>query len=161
MSPNPYAVQLGNRDAVAVIESTPARLRDLAGAIGTARLTAPRAPGKWSPRDILCHLADGEIVFAFRLRQTLAEDNPVVQPYDQDRWASPYAKQSADEALATFTALRAWNLALVRSLPPGARERKMRHPEHGVITFQTVLETMAGHDLNHVAQFEELAGGAR
>jgi hypothetical protein len=157
MSLNPYAAQLGDRDAVAVIESTPGRLRDLARAIGPARLEVPRAPGKWSPREILCHLADGEIVFAFRLRQAIAEDNPLVLAYDQDRWAEPYAKQSADEALAAFTALRAWNLSLVRSLPPGARQRKLRHPERGEMTFQTVLETMAGHDLNHVVQFEELA----
>ncbi len=153
---NPYAPQLGDRDAVTVIASTPGRLRELAAAIGAERLGTPRAPGKWSPRDILCHLADCEIVFAFRLRQALAEDNPVVQPFDQDRWAPPYAKQNAEQALAAFAAIREWNLSLVRTLPAAARDRRMTHPERGEMTFQTVLDTMGGHDLNHVAQLEEL-----
>lgn len=155
---NPYATHLGGREPVDVIAATPARLRQLTTAIGPARIATPRAAGKWSPRDILCHLADCEIVFAFRLRQTLAEDNPVIQAFDQDRWAAPYAKQSADDALAAFSALRMWNVSLVNGLPAEGRERRMRHPERGEMTFQTVLETMGGHDLNHLAQLEAVVG---
>jgi uncharacterized damage-inducible protein DinB len=153
---NPYANQLGGREPVGVIAATPARLRQLTIAIGPARIETPRAAGKWSPRDILCHLADCEIVFAFRLRQTLADDNPIIQAFDQDRWAAPYARQSADDALAAFAALRTWNLSLVNGLPAEGRERRMRHPERGEMTFQAVLETMGGHDLNHLAQLEAL-----
>jgi hypothetical protein len=46
-------------------------------AIGAEKASMPIAPGKWSPAQILCHLADCEIAFGFRLRQTLAEDQPV------------------------------------------------------------------------------------
>lgn len=69
---NPYASQLGALDPLEVIASTPANLRALMDAIGGARAEQPRAPGKWSAREIVCHLADCEAVFAFRLRQTLA-----------------------------------------------------------------------------------------
>ncbi len=160
MSLNPYASQLGDREPLAVIAATPARLRELSARIGASRITTPRAAGKWSPRDILCHLADCEIVFAFRLRQTLADDNPVIQPFNQDRWAAPYPTQSADDALAAFSALRAWNLSLVKGLAPSARARRVTHPERGEMSFQTVLETMGGHDLNHVAQLEALVTSA-
>jgi hypothetical protein len=160
MALNPYASELGDREPIVVIAATPGRLRELTTRLG-ARLTTPRAPGKWSPRDIVCHLADGEIVFAFRLRQALADDNPVVQAYDQDRWAAPYANQTVDEALTAFSALRAWNLSLVKGLTPQARARRLTHPERGEMTVQTVLETMGGHDLHHLAQLDEIAESGR
>jgi hypothetical protein len=158
MALNPYASFLDGRDAVTIIKQKPNELRRLTDAIGRSRVTAPRAPGKWSPRDILCHLADSEIVFAFRLRQALADDNPTVQPFDQDRWAVPYAGQEAEAALAAFAALRAWNVALVDHAGAAARARRLTHPERGEMTFQTVLETMGGHDVNHLRQLEAIAG---
>src|SRR5580698_11661357 len=110
---NPYAKFLQGQAPLAVLPNTPARLKALAQAIGPARITTPIAPGKWSPRDILCHLADCETVFAFRLRQALAEPNHVIQPFDQDHWSKPYSKMTAQAALDTFAAVRRWNLALL------------------------------------------------
>ena len=108
-------------------------------------------------REILCHLADCETVFAFRLRQALAEPNHVIQPFDQDNWSKPYSKMTAQAALDTFAAVRRWNLALLDTLPPEDFARKLSHPERGEMTFQTVVETMGGHDLNHLAQIETIA----
>ncbi len=153
---NPYASHLGGRDPLAVIADTPAELRRLAAAIGSAVNRSP-APGKWSPREIFCHLADCEIAFGFRLRQTLAEDRHVMQPFDQDRWAANYAAYSADAALETFAALRAWNVALVKSVPASAMTKAVTHPERGDMTFRTIVETMGGHDVNHLKQLEKLA----
>ena len=116
------------------------------------------APGKWSAREILCHLADCEIAFGFRLRQALAEDDHVIQPFDQEKWAKPYAAYDSEAALATFTALRRWNIALVRSLPQQAMSKPVSHPERGQMIFRTIIETMAGHDLNHLQQLEKIAG---
>ena len=115
------------------------------------------APGKWSPREIACHLADCELAFSFRLRQSLAEDGHVMQPFDQDRWAANYAAYDAGAALAVFSAVRAWNMALLRALPAEAFARKVSHPERGEMTFQTIVETMGGHDLNHLKQLERIA----
>ena len=159
MIANPYAVHVGTRVPRDVIETTALELHRLAGRIGAARITAPRAPGKWSARDILCHLADSEIVFGFRLRQALAEDRHVIQPFDQEKWAPPYAAQHADAALATFEAVRRWNLALLDTVTPAQRAKPVTHPERGEMTFETIVETMAGHDLNHLKQLEEIAQG--
>jgi DinB superfamily len=154
---NPYAVHMGDRDALDVIAATPQQLRSLIETLGPERARQPPAPGKWSAREVLCHLADGEIVFAFRLRQTLAEEHHVIQPFDQDLWAGNYGAYSVDEALAVFSAVRRWNLALIRRVIPQARSRPVTHPERGQMTFQTILETMAGHDRNHVLQIERIA----
>ena len=157
MTLNPYASALGTREAREVVETTALELHRLAGRIG-ARIPEPRAPGKWSARDIICHLADTEVVWAFRLRQVLAEERHVIQPYDQDKWAPPYARLDAQLALATFEAIRQWNVALLKTVTREQRMRKATHPERGEMTFETIVETMGGHDLHHLKQLEEIAG---
>ena len=156
---NPYAPYLGNRNPLETVAQTPERLASLLQSIGK-RVNESPAPGKWSARDIISHLADCEVVFAFRLRQTLAEDNPTIQPFDQEKWASTYNAYDAPTAFATFSAVRHWNLELLRSLKPDQMQRKMTHPERGEMTFLTVIETMGGHDLNHIGQLEKIAGAA-
>jgi hypothetical protein len=155
---NPYAKFLGDRDVLETIAETPARLSGLAERLGAEGLERSTAPGKWRAREILCHLADCEVAFAFRLRQALAEPRHVIQPFDQDAWAAPYPALGTQAALDAFAALRRWNLALLAAAPAEAWSKPMNHPERGDMTFGTVVETMAGHDLNHIAQLETIAG---
>jgi len=143
-----------------VIAETPRRLAKLLETIGPARVETPPAPGKWSARDIVSHLADAEIVFGFRLKQTLAQDHHVIQPFDQDLWAKSYPCCDAQLALAALSAVRAWNLALINSVQPADLSKPVTHPERGTMTFQTIVETMAGHDRNHIKQVEAIAGQA-
>lgn len=157
---NPYAGHLGEQAPLDVISGTPRRLAQLVETIGGERLETRPAPGKWSARDILCHLADCELVFGFRLRQSLAEDHHVIQPFDQDRWAGSYGTYDARAAVATFSAVRVWNIALIRSAGPADLVKLVTHPERGTMTFQTVVETMAGHDRNHIKQMEAIAAQA-
>jgi hypothetical protein len=148
---NPYASHLGDRDPRAVIAATPSKLSsfiDTSGSLG---------PGKWTPREILCHLADCEIVFAFRLRQALAEPHHIIQPFDQDNWAKVYSAFDARAALEVFTTVRKWNITLIDALPSSAFSKTLQHPERGEMTFQVVIETMGGHDLNHLQQLERIA----
>ena len=151
---NPYATNLGDRNPLEVIEATPAHLQSLLDRMSPARVNQALAPGKWSPREILCHLADAEVAFAFRLRQTLAEDHHVIQPFDQDKWSPAYTAYDAASAMAVFSSLRHWNVALIRSSGPAAMQKKVLHPERGEMTFATIVETMAGHDLNHLRQLD-------
>src|SRR5689334_21154169 len=99
---NPYASHLGGRDPRKVIESTPGKLSDLVQALGPNGIKQSLAPGKWSVREIVSHLADCEITFAFRLRQTVGEQNHVIQPFDQEAWARSYSGYDAQQALTTF-----------------------------------------------------------
>lgn len=157
MALNPYEHFVGGRDPRAVIAETAGKLTAVMQKIGPAGLEKRPAPGKWSPREVLCHLADTEIAFGFRLRQTLAEPHHIVQPFDQDLWAKPYSAIPAQAALETFAALRAWNLTLLETVPTEAYAKPVSHPERGAMTFGTLVETMAGHDTNHLVQLEALA----
>jgi len=161
MTANPYAIFLNGRDPRDVIEETAARLDTLAAQLGPEGLERSLAPGKWRAREILCHLADCELVFAFRLRQALAEPNHVIQPFDQDNWAKPYPKLEARAAMDAFSAARRWNLALLDTVSAADFSKKLSHPERGEMTFQTLVETMGGHDLNHLAQIETIAAQAK
>jgi hypothetical protein len=80
-----------------------------------------------------------------------------MQPFDQDKWAEPYATMDANAALELFEALRNWNVALLKTLTPAQFQKKTTHPERGEMTFGTIVETMAGHDINHLQQLEEIA----
>lgn len=154
---NPYESFLDGRPLQTILCATPAEISTLLQAMGKEKTTVPPAPGKWSAAQIVSHLADCELVFSFRLRQTLAEDGPVIQPFDQDKWAAAYEGTGADQALAAFKAMRDWNLLLLKNSLPHAADRVMTHPERGTMTFQTVVETMAGHDLNHLNQLRRIA----
>ena len=154
---NPYESFLDGRPLDAILAATAGAIEECLKAIGPHAVERP-APGKWSAAEIVCHLADCELVFGFRLRQTLAEDGPTIQPFDQDKWAAIYPAVPAAQALEAFTAIRQWNLLMIRKALPAAAGRKMTHPERGTMTFQTIVETMAGHDLNHLGQLRRIAG---
>jgi uncharacterized damage-inducible protein DinB len=153
---NPYARYLQQEDPLAVIAATPDRLEQLITSKSDEKLQANPSPKKWSVRDILCHLADTEIAFAYRLRQTVAEPHHIIQPYDQDAFAAVYTHRSSREALDVFTSMRRWNVLFIRSVVPDALTKPVTHPERGTMTFQTILETMGGHDLNHLSQITAL-----
>lgn len=154
---NPYASQLGERDARTVIGQTADELNQLVQRLGPDGCTRPPAPGKWSAREIACHLADTEIAFAFRLRQALAEPHHTIQPFDQDAWSRPYSNFRVEDAVETFAALRRWNIALIDTVTERDYSKPVTHPERGQMTLRTIIETMGGHDRNHLAQLQKLA----
>jgi uncharacterized damage-inducible protein DinB len=139
-----------------ILSTSPSALNQAIKSLGPERASEPIASGKWSPAQIAFHLADCEVAFGFRLRQTLAEDNHTVQPFDQDKWAQNYSGMTVAQALVTFAALRNWNLQLIRSALPGNTDKRATHPERGTLTFGDIVATMAGHDLNHLSQIQKL-----
>ena len=160
MDLNPYAKFLDGRDPIPVITSTADHLRTLTETLSPAQTDAAPAPGKWSVREIIAHLADCELVFGFRLRQTLSEAHPIIQPFDQEIWSKRYSAYDLASALALFTATRNWNLKLLTTVNEADRHRPTTHPERGTMTLWTIVETMAGHDINHLQQLERIAATA-
>jgi hypothetical protein len=150
---------LGDRDPIAVLESTPLRLEQLLAGFDEDDLARSYAPGKWSVREIVAHLADCEIGLGFRFRQALAEEDHAVQPFDQDLWAARYPRLDPALALEAFTGLRRWNLALFSGFELIDWNRSVRYSFEGVDSIDDMVRFLAGHDLNHLAQLEAIAGG--
>jgi uncharacterized damage-inducible protein DinB len=157
MELNPYAKFLGGAEPLSVLTTTVERINAYTAALSPAEISRSPQPGKWSISQIVSHLADCEIVFSYRLRQTLAEDHHIIQPFDQDRWSKRYAAYTFDSALALFESARNWNLMLLTTVSEGDRHRPVTHPERGTMTFWTIVETMGGHDINHLLQIERLS----
>ncbi len=154
---NPYERFLGDRDPVDILADVPVRIEEMAAAWTPDRYERSYAPGKWTARQILLHLAETEAMMSVRIRMALAEDEVTFQPYDQDSWLRREpAGATGALALAAFLSMRALELPLFRSLTPADRARPCRHPERGPMTVDTVLRTLAGHDLNHLAQLEQI-----
>jgi hypothetical protein len=112
------------------------------------------APGKWTIREIVGHLADTEIVAGMRLRQIIAEDKPTLVVFDQDAWAKElgYAKRDVRDSLATFRTLRAINALMLQNLPPAAFDREGHHPERGVLTARDWVVRFSDHVDSHAKQ---------
>ena len=151
-------MRVGDREPLEILSATPHRLEELAAALGEAGLSRSLAPGKWTARGILAHLAECELAFGFRFRQVLAEDHHRVQPFDQDAWARRNGHVGAREALDMFAAVRVANVALLRTVTPAEWMRVTHHPERGEETLAFMARYLAGHDLNHLEQLEALAG---
>lgn len=155
----PYVNLLEGRDPIVLMRETPGRVADLLKPMDPAAIDHKPAPGKWSIREILCHLADCEIAWGWRLRQVYAAPDIVLQPFDQDEWAKAYEGPgyTVSVARSTWTALRQWNVAFIESLQEPERQRKGTHAEHGPITVWNLVEIAAGHDLHHLRGLEAMA----
>jgi hypothetical protein len=125
----------------------------ITGAAGSEVDYAPE-PGKWSIRQIVAHLADSEIVATMRLRQLIAEEDPKLEAWDQNAWATrlDYARRKPSQSLETFRRIRGENYELLKDLPETVFERAGVHSERGRITLRQLLQGIAEHAENHAAQ---------
>ena len=114
------------------------------------------APGKWGIRTIVCHLADTELVLGMRLRQIIAEENPLMAAFDQDKWADrlDYNKRKLSQALDSFRRLRSENYELLKDLPQETFARTGQHSQRGSMSMMDLLKYYAGHAESHVRQIQ-------
>lgn len=151
---------LGDRNPLEVMTGMPAKLAAAVKNVPTNLLGTPEAPGKWSVREVVQHLADSELVGGGRFRKVLAEDRPALAAYDQDLWSQRlhYSESNVDEALAEFTSLRRANVRLFERASEADRARVGIHSERGEETLVLMMKLYAAHDLVHLRQIERIKG---
>ncbi len=151
---------LGPDDPMDVLERTERALHPFVDGRSAETLARPEAPGKWSVRHVIQHLADSELVWGWRLRIVLAQDRPVLTGYDQDLWAERlrYDEADAAQALHDFATIRDANLRLLRRLSAEDMERAGVHSERGAESIGHMIRLYAGHDLLHLRQIERILG---
>jgi DinB superfamily len=117
------------------------------------------SPDKWCILEILGHLSDVEILYSYRIRQMLADKDPVIAPINQDDWAKNlgYLESSSPELVALYGLNRQANVRLLRRLKADDLHKSARHPEldHRV-TVADYVQMMSKHGLDHLEQVERL-----
>lgn len=145
-------------------EKSPKQIAAAVSGLSDKMLRHKPSPEKWCILEILGHLVDIEIVYAYRMRQMLADEKPMIAPMDQDAWASRlgYMETPAVESVALYGLNRHYNLRLLRRLKPSDLEKSAYHPElKDNVTVAEMIERMAGHGPNHLAQIERLKKEAK
>jgi len=149
---------LGSREPLPVLEETPHAVRTVVAGLSEEQLSRPEAPGKWSVRQVVRHLADSDLVWGYRMRMVLSQDRPIITGYDQDLWADRlrYHESPTDEALDELEVLRRGNLRLLSSATAADLDRVGMHSERGEESIAHMLRMYAGHDLLHRAQIARI-----
>ncbi|MCC6132552.1 MAG: DinB family protein [Acidobacteria bacterium] len=165
-TPGPVVLQryldaLGGDDPIDAMKKAPARLAKLVEGLTEKQLSKKPAPGKWSIKEIVAHLTDGEVVLGFRYRFVAAHDRPAVPGYDQDAFVERLGVDAArtKELVEDFERLRKANLNLLKRLPEGAFDRVGVHAERGDESIRTMVTLYAGHDRIHLQQIETIRVG--
>ena len=146
------------KDPLKVLERTPKRLRKLLRGLKKKQVRYQLAAGKWSIVQIVSHLADTELVLAWRLRMVLAQSGSPLGAMDQDKWANNmnYQANDLDEQVELFTTVRERHLAMWNSLKEDDWDKFGMHEERGKETVARIIQHYAGHDINHLNQIEAI-----
>ena len=149
---------IADQEPLKVQAATPKKIERLIESATPSRLRKRPAPDKWSAAEIIAHLADAEIVVGWRIRLILGAPGTPIQAFDQDSWVAAlhYDKRNPRESLAQLRALREANLLLYKSLSAEQWKHYGMHSERGQESVEHIVRLMAGHDLNHLRQIEQI-----
>jgi DinB superfamily len=153
----PYTLDLADREPLSAMRDTATRIATLTAGWTPAEFERTYAPGKWTARQILTHLAQTELALGNRARMALATPNYTAQPFDQDRWMLRESTLGGREAVDALVAANVMNRALFAALSPRDRAMPFSHPEYGSLTVDWIIHQMAGHLLHHLVQLETIA----
>ena len=140
-------------------EKDPKKIAAAVSGLPESTLRFKPAPNKWSILEMLAHLADMEVLYAYRMRQIVADKNPTIAPIDQDAWAKNlgYMEEKAPELVAQFGLMRHHNLNLLRRVNEDDLEKGAFHPElNRKVSLAEMVSMLAGHGPNHLEQIERI-----
>jgi len=140
------------------IARTPENLRAAIKGLSEAQLDTPYRPGGWTVRQVVHHVPDSHLNSYVRFKLALTEDEPIIKPYAEDRWAELADTKSTpvEVSLTMLDALHDRWVRLLRSLSPEEWKRTFRHPDLGAMTLEKSLALYAWHGRHHVSHITSL-----
>jgi hypothetical protein len=143
---------------VAEIAALPAQLREAVDGLTDAQFETPYREGGWTVRQVVHHLADSHMQSYCRFKMALTEDEPVIKPYEEDRWAklADTRLTPPETSLVLLEALHSRWVLLLRSLTQEEWRRGFRHPVMGLMGLVKTAELYAWHGKHHLAHITGL-----
>jgi len=145
------------QEYIALIKSFPERLEELLKSLTVKQLDTPYGKGKWTPRQVVHHLADSHINALARLKWALTENNPELKPYDQEKWAElPDYTMPVDASLAILKGLHQRFTVLFENMTESDWKRPVRHPDPEYSSVENILKLYAGHCDKHLGHIKKV-----
>jgi hypothetical protein len=148
-----------DEDVLAVLAGLDRSTAALLAPLTEAQAGHRYAPGKWTVREVVGHVADSERVFAYRALSIARGDAAPLPGFEENEWA---AVSNADrrplvDLLAELRAVRAASLALFQGF--GAAEWERSGTASGKpVTVRALPYIIAGHERHHLAVLRERYG---
>jgi uncharacterized damage-inducible protein DinB len=135
----------------------PGKLRDAIAGMTDAQINAAPIPGKWSTRQIICHIADFEPVYADRMKRVIAEETPTLFGGDPDLFAArlAYDRRDIAQELQLIETVRKHVASILKTLKPEDFQRTGNHSQRGPLTLETLLTNVTNHIPHHIKFIEE------
>jgi DinB superfamily len=145
-------------EIVKILRATPVVVRALVASVDDARLRRRPAPGEWAIIEVVAHLADTEERALGRVRRMLAEDDPELEPFDQEALAVErhYLDLDLEGELARLEELRRQHLDVLEALDASGWERTGQHGQHGLMSVELYETHVAAEEVDHLAQIARL-----
>lgn len=143
---NPYLIK--------GLRLSPFAIRRLLGAIPVGQYDLAREEGRFTPREVIAHLADWEPILRGRIELGLAQPGSPVETYDESARAveQNYAGSDPADTMTRYLAERERTVAIVEALVPADCAKTVLHPERGPLALPDLAETILGHDVYHIEQ---------
>lgn len=156
-APNEWSEQL-QRDLINDIEQFPKRLRAIVHSFSLVQLDTPYRPDGWTVRQVIHHCADSHMNSLMRFKLTLTENQPIIKPYFEDRWARlADSEMQIEPSLQMLSGIHQRWTVILHQLSEDDLERSFIHPEtNSVITLRENIAIYAWHCNHHLAHISSL-----
>lgn len=143
---NPYllpSIEMGPKVVARLLRRLPA-----------ARLDETLAPDRFTPREVIAHLADWEPIMRERIAVAARKPGATLEVFDEGEMAiaNHYADSDPQDQAALFTRERQITAAFLRELSPDDWNKQVQHPERGLLSAEDLANLLLGHDLYHIEQ---------
>lgn len=139
------------------IAGAPADFRNAVAGLNDKQLDTPYRSGGWTVRQVAHHLPDSHMNAYMRFKWGLTEDTPLIKTYEEKDWANtPETSAPITFSLDLLASLHERWVTLLRAMAPADFARKIKHPELGLITLDTLVALYSWHGRHHTAHVTTL-----
>lgn len=146
-----YISLVTESDILRALEEQAGQLAGLMAAVPSDREEFRYAPGKWSVREVLGHIIDGERVFGYRAFCISRGERAPLPPFDENQYVarSNYHDRPVPELMEEFMLIRRTNVLFLRRLSEEGW-RQMGTASNHPVSVRALVFIMVGHVRHHV-----------